>query len=101
MLRTALLALVLGACQTTSPPAPLPSAQARAGFEQLKGLAGDWRGKAGDEEGVLVQYRVTAGGNAIEERLYAGSPHEMLTVYFMDGDVLKLKHYCSAATSRR
>jgi hypothetical protein len=92
----------------TTPPAPDHSADAqspgRSAFERLKSLAGTWSGKAqhGQEGGdVTVVYKVTAGGNAVEETLFAGSPHEMVTVYHMDGDDVVLTHYCTSGNAPR
>ncbi len=35
-----------------------------------------------------------AGGHAVEEREMVGSPHEMLTIYHMEGSDLVATHYC-------
>lgn len=75
--------------------APKPAAPSR--LDVMKKLAGDWvqvgpDGKTSDQ--VVATYRVTAAGSAVEETLFAGSPHEMVTVYHMDGDDLVLTHYC-------
>ncbi len=70
-------------------PAPDPR------FEFLKGLAGTWVGTGlGDEEEGVYEFRVTAGGHAVEEREMVGSPHEMLTIYHMEGSDLVATHYC-------
>jgi hypothetical protein len=50
---------------------------------------------------MSVTYELTGNGSAVMERLFAGTPHEMLSVYFMDGDDLVLTHYCSAANQPR
>src|SRR5262249_18390257 len=44
--------------------------------------------------GGIVSYKVTAGGSAVLETLFGGTPHEMLTTYYLDGDDLALTHYC-------
>jgi hypothetical protein len=66
-------------------------------FEALKGLAGDWveigtDGKPTDK--VVTSFRVTSGGNTIQETLFPGSPKEMITMYHLDGADLVLTHYC-------
>ncbi len=77
---------------------------ARAAFEKLKGLAGDWEGDAGDKSSTmkgLVLYKVIGGGSAVVETLFPGTPHEMLTVYHLDGKKLMLTHYCAAGNQPR
>jgi hypothetical protein len=68
-----------------------------AEFERLKTLAGIWKGQADIGEGpveMTVQYRLLAGGSVLEERVFAGSPHEMVTMYFEKNGKLALTHYC-------
>ncbi len=65
-------------------------------FEFLKQLEGTWIGEteiAPGQQGVF-EFRVTAGGTAVEEREMIGTPMEMLTVYHMQGDSLVATHYC-------
>ena len=66
-------------------------------LDTIKKLVGDWLEL--DENGaptdkVVSSYRVTAGGSAVMDIEFAGSEHEMLTVYHQDGDDLVLTHYC-------
>jgi hypothetical protein len=67
-------------------------------FERIKGLSGEWEVSGGpgehSEPGGTVSYKVTAGGSAVLETLFGGTDHEMLTLYYMDGDELALTHYC-------
>jgi hypothetical protein len=66
-------------------------------FEALKTLAGDWVeiGKDGKPtERVVTSIRVTAAGNTLQETLFPGSDHEMVTMYHLDGADLVLTHYC-------
>lgn len=84
----------------------LPAAvDAASAFERIKGLAGDWTGKAGhasdSTEPLEVQYRVTAAGSAVMETQFAGTPHEMVSVYYRDGNDLVLTHYCAAGNQPR
>ncbi len=67
-------------------------------FEALKKLAGQWvevdkDGKPTDK--LVSSIRVTSGGSAIEETLFPGGDHEMITMYHLDGDDLVLTHYCA------
>lgn len=95
---------------TTTPAAdpagtPLMTCE-QAAFERLKALAGSWEGPAKHESfdgspavdagTVQFEYRLTAGGNALMETLFAGHPHEMVTMYHLDGPHLALTHYCAA-----
>jgi hypothetical protein len=77
--------------------APAGKVDAKAAFEKLKGLAGEWQGKAG-EEGMpaTVTYRVTSNGSVVMETLMPGTDHEMITMYHMAGNELVATHYCSA-----
>jgi hypothetical protein len=78
---------------------------AKAYFESLKKLAGDWEGKGThggtDQIDVKVEYKVTAAGSSVMERLFCDSPHEMITMYHLDGDNLLLTHYCAAGNQPR
>lgn len=67
----------------------------KAAFEKLKGLAGDWSGTAGEGFSAPVSYRVSSNGNVVMETLFAGTNHEMITMYHMAGGDLVATHYCS------
>ena len=67
-----------------------------AAFARLQSLAGTWQGTSGGEDSGRVVYRVTAGGSAVMETLLPGTPHEMVSVYYLDGGDLVLTHYCAA-----
>ncbi|MBI5068557.1 MAG: hypothetical protein HZB56_09975 [Deltaproteobacteria bacterium] len=80
---------------------PKKATAARAQLEKLKALAGTWKGKAGEPGSdktfdAVVTYRVTGAGSAVVEIIGPGTPHEMVTVYHLDGDDLLLTHYCAA-----
>jgi hypothetical protein len=72
---------------------PLPT----AAFEKLKGLAGTWNanvtGPGGDK--ATVEYRVTGAGSVVMETMFAGTDHEMINMYTLDGETLVATHYCS------
>jgi hypothetical protein len=73
-------------------------------FEALKGLAGDWVqvGKDGKPtEKVVSSIRVTSGGHTVQETLFPGSDHEMVTMYHLDGTDLVLTHYCMLGNQPR
>jgi hypothetical protein len=69
-----------------------------AALQPLAKLAGTWQGSAkmGDKMvPVTFVYEPTAGGSAIVERLFPGTPHEMMSVYTVEGDGLAMTHYCA------
>lgn len=84
-------------CAATTP--------AEAWFDRIKGLAGTWEGKAqhgdGDLFPVTISYRITAGGATVEETLFGGTSHEMITMYHMNGSQLMLTHYCAQGNQPR
>src|SRR5438128_1318584 len=68
-----------------------------AEFERMKALAGTWKGKTDMGQGPIemtVEYRVISGGSAVEERIFAGTPKEMVTMYHDQNGKLALTHYC-------
>ena len=75
----------------------------RAAFEQMKSLVGQWKGHATTPDGseAAVSYELTGNGSALVEKLFPGTSHEMLSVYFMDGKDLVLTHYCAMANQPR
>ena len=70
-----------------------------AAFEQLKSLAGHWETETTNREKATLDLELTAGGTAVIEKARvsdAGKTVEMITLYYLDGDQLKLTHYCMA-----
>ena len=68
-------------------------------FERLKSLVGKWTGKmkmdpSGPAMEITSEYRLVAGGSAIEERTFAGTPKEMITMYHDKNGKVALTHYC-------
>jgi hypothetical protein len=84
--------------------AQAPAVDGKAAFERLKSLAGTWQGQAGHGqpgEAATVTYRVASGGSVVEETLFPGTPHEMISMYHLvDGDLV-LTHYCAMANQPR
>lgn len=69
---------------------------ARVAFHLLQGLAGEWTGTVGkDNMPATVTYRVGSNGTIVTEMLFAGTDHEMMTVYYLDGKNLVANHYCA------
>jgi hypothetical protein len=102
------LAAALLLLAPTDDPAPAPKAadapapiEAEDALERLKALAGRWEcGFDGQPAGVFT-YTVVAEGSALVETLFDGTPHEMVSVYFLDGDDLVMTHYCAAKNQPR
>lgn len=66
-------------------------------LERMKTLVGTWKGKTDMGQGPIdltVQYRVIAAGSVLEERVFPGTPQEMVTMYFDKAGKLSLTHYC-------
>ena len=66
-------------------------------FERMKSLVGTWKGTTDMGQGpveLVAQYRLLAGGTVLEERVFAGTPNEMLTMYYEKDGKLALTHYC-------
>ena len=81
-------------------PAPASNPQ----FDAIKSLAGTWVGTGkmnGKDESVKTTYRITSGGTAVEETLFPGTPHEMVSVYFLDGNDVMMTHYCALGNQPR
>ena len=73
-------------------------------FEFLAGLAGTWISETGGADmpaGMPFEFRVTAGGTAVEEREMIGTPQEMVTLYHMEGGDLVATHYCMLGNQPR
>jgi len=70
-----------------------------AAFEQLKSLAGHWETGKSNTGKATLDLDLTAGGTAVIERAHvtnAGKTVEMITLYYLDGEQLKMTHYCMA-----
>src|SRR5262245_32491894 len=81
-----------------------PAAPTNAGLEKLKTLVGTW--VAADKDGkptdqVVSVIKLTAGGSAVHETIFPGQPHEMVSVYTVDGPDLVMTHYCMLGNQPR
>lgn len=103
MRQIARVVLVLSAVSCASQADVRGPADDAARFEEVKSLAGTWvsYGQSDAPPGSKVTYRVTAAGSAVEEVVFAGSPHEMVTLYTLDRGRLVLTHYCALANQPR
>ena len=76
---------------------PMPAPVMSKEFEQLKKLVGVWEGDSPDskqERKITAEYQLTSGGSAIIEKLFSGTPKEMVTIYYDQGGKLAMMHYC-------
>ncbi len=65
-------------------------------FAKVKSLVGDWyRTDGAPTDGDYATYRMVAKDSALEERIFPGTEREMVTMYFVDKDRLKLTHFCN------
>ena len=70
-----------------------------AAWEQIKTLVGHWETDKGNAKTTTLDLQLTSGGTAVIEKFHVveqGKPVEMITIYYLDGDQLKLTHYCMA-----
>jgi hypothetical protein len=98
------LTLALGvACLAAVAQAGESAADHKAAFERMKTLVGAWQGHHTTPDGptMEVEYRLTGNGTALVERLFAGSPHEMTSVYHLEAGELVLTHYCAMGNQPR
>lgn len=89
-------------------PAAAPS-PAKTSFDEIKSLAGTWEGTlttfpASPYQGkhLQVELRVTSSGNAVmHEMKMPGEPDDPITMLYVNGDSLFLRHYCDAGNRPR
>jgi len=74
----------------------LASSETKAGpgFEQLRSLVGEWRGRDGEGKLVEVSYSLTAGSTAVMETLKMADGLSMVTIYHPHSEKLMMTHYC-------
>jgi hypothetical protein len=96
------IALVSG-CSQLSDSRRVATPGDAALFDELKTLQGRWESPAADKDGKpeAVVYRVTSAGSAVEETLFPGTAHEMVTLYNLDHGRLTATHYCALGNQPR
>ncbi len=75
--------------------------EAKAVFDRLKKMEGEWKVEAKGHPSTKVIYKVTAAGSTLMESQHVGTGHEMITMYHLDGKDLKVTHYCAAGNQPR
>jgi hypothetical protein len=91
-----------------------PGVDAKTAFTKIKTLAGNWNSQTSEEpaaehanekEGhpkeASVNFKLTGAGSALVETQFPGQSHEMVSVYHLDGDDLRMTHYCAAGNQPR
>ena len=66
-------------------------------LEKMKSLSGTWTGTGmmhGKETPVTYKYKTTAGGSAVIETAFPGTPMEMVSIYYEEDGKLVMKHFC-------
>ncbi len=72
---------------------------ANEAFGKLKALVGHWETDKSNTNKASLDLELTSGGTAVLEKFHMvenGKPVEMTTLYYLDGDQVKLTHYCMA-----
>lgn len=88
-------ALAAAACHATIDGAT-NGIDAGACFARLQTMAGSYEVDfEGQSEPSKVIWDNVSGGHAISEKLNAGTPHEMVSLYFLEGENLVVTHYCA------
>ena len=94
------LVLVVGLGVLAASPAVV--AEPGSVFEKFKALAGEWEGQRSGGGAVKVSYQVLSGDSAVVEILTEFAEEvTMVTVYHMDGNDLRITHYCAAKNQPR
>lgn len=90
------LSIFTGCMNAQPKPAPAPAPEPkRPDISVMNSLLGEWETKGSAKEPKQkVIYRSTSGGGAVEETLFPGTSHEMVSVYFKNKDNLMMTHYC-------
>ncbi len=98
MLMKALGLLILSIALMTVKTAAAPGGGAEA-LEKLKSLVGHWETDKTNMNRATLDLEMTSGGTAVLEKFHMiddGKPVEMITLYYLDGEDMKLTHYCMA-----
>lgn len=72
----------------------MPAYKGTPEFERMKSLVGEWHGK-GPMGPMKFTYKLTAAGSMLEERVFEGTPMEMLSAYYDENGKLSMTHYCA------
>ena len=73
-------------------------------FELVKELVGTWQVSKqvlDGQETITVEYALTSRGTAVIERMFPGTPKEMVSIYTQDGHQMVMTHYCALGNQPR
>ena len=78
---------------------PVPPDKSSVELNRIKALEGTWKSTTSmfgkENEEVFTEYKITAGGSAVLETIFPGTPQEMVSVYYDDDHgKLAMTHYC-------
>ena len=92
-----LASTALFAAEQMSKIAPSPA------FDKMKTLVGMWDGTVneGGAQKAHARVKLVSDGSALAHWLDEGTPHEMITMFHMDGNDLMATHYCAAHNQPR
>ena len=101
-----MLGLMLSSMSVAEEPPEYKVQPAPDALKHFLQLEGEWVGThtnhEGKEEELTLVYRNVSGGTAVEERIFAGTPKEMITMYHGDGDnQVLMTHYCALGNQPR
>jgi hypothetical protein len=88
---------------------------AKTAFAKIKTLKGNWKSQIKSDDQSAdhkentkhdgaeppVIFSLTGAGSAVVETQFPGMGHEMVSVYHLDGDDLRMTHYCAAGNQPR
>ena len=83
---------------------PLAYLAPSSAFDTMKTLMGLWEGTAREDGTDLpktTRFQMVAGSTVLAGWLNEGTPHEMVTMFHMDGNDLMATHYCAAHNQPR
>ncbi len=94
-----LLALTFSMVAQADDTHQIPPDTSSAELQKIKSLEGRWSSVTSmfgkENEKVFTEYQVTAGGSAVLEKIFPGTPQEMISVYYDDENgKLTMTHYC-------
>ena len=95
------LVLALGVAFSSANAATAGGIDAKTAFARMKSLSGDWTGPKMMGTRMKMNFRVIAAGSAVLATCFPGTPNEMITVYYLNGDNLVQTHYCMLGNQPR
>jgi hypothetical protein len=73
-------------------------------YDKMKSLVGSWDGtvnEGGKQLQAHARLKLVSDGSALAHWLDEDTPHEMITMFHMDGNDLMATHYCAAHNQPR